>query len=52
MLFHNEKGVILEHIVSSYGMEIDKVKVKSIPNIPIFQTVMDICSLSGHAGFY
>lgn len=47
-----KKGIILGHIVSSKGMEVDKAKVGSIFKIPIPKMVKDIYSFLKHAGLY
>ena len=46
------KGIVLGHIVSSKGIEVDKSKIELISNLPTPKTVKDIRSFLGHAGFY
>ena len=46
------EGIVLGHIVSKKGIEVDKSKVKLISNLPTPQCVKDIQSFLGHAGFY
>ena len=46
------KGIVLGHIISSEGIEVDKAKVDLIANLPNPKTVKDIRSFLGHAGFY
>ena len=46
------QGIVLGHIVSSKGMEVDKSKIDLIANLPIPKTVRDVRSFLGHAGFY
>ena len=46
------QGIILGHIVSKNGIEVDKAKVESISNLPTPKCVRDIRSFLGHAGFY
>lgn len=37
MLIYGEKGIILGHVISAKGMEVNKVKVESISKIPTQQ---------------
>ena len=46
------KGIVLGHIVSKDGIEVDKAKVELISNLPTPKCVRDIRSFLGHAGFY
>ena len=46
------QGIILGHIVSKDGIEVDKAKVELISNLPTPKCVRDIRSFLGHAGFY
>ena len=45
-------GIVLGHIVSSKGIEVDKSKIELISNLPIPKSVKDVRSFLGHAGFY
>ncbi|CAM9000188.1 unnamed protein product [Rhodiola kirilowii] len=45
-------GVVLGHVVSHKGIEVDKAKVDVIMTLPYPATVRDIKSFLGHAGFY
>ncbi|CAM8970974.1 unnamed protein product [Rhodiola kirilowii] len=45
-------GVVLGHVVSHEGIEVDKAKVNVIMTLPYPATVRDIMSFLGHAGFY
>ena len=47
-----ERGTILSHSISSEAIEIDKVKVDRIANLPLPTCVKDIRSFLGHVGFY
>ena len=47
-----KKGIVLGHIISSSGIEVDKAKVDLISSLPIPKSVKDIRSFLGHAGFY
>ena len=46
------QGIVLGHIVSREGIEVDKAKVELIFNLPTPKCVKDIRSFLGHAGFY
>ena len=46
------KGILLGHIVSSKGIEVDKVKIELFANFPTPKTIKDVRSFLGHAGFY
>ena len=46
------QGIMLGHIVSREGIEVDKAKVELISNLPTLKCVEDIRSFLGYAGFY
>jgi len=46
------QGIVLGHIISSKGIEVDKAKIQIISQLPHPKTVRDIRSFLGHAGFY
>ena len=46
------EGIVLGHIVSARGIEVDKSKVEAISNLPTPTSVKGIRSFLGHAGFY
>ena len=46
------QGIVLGHIVSREGIEVDKAKVELISNLPTPKCVKDIRSFLGHVGFY
>ena len=46
------KGVVLGHIVSEKGIEVDKAKIEVIEKLPPPTSVKGIRSFLGHAGFY
>ena len=46
------QGIVLGHIESKTGIEVDKAKVELISNLPTPKYVRDIRSFLGHAGFY
>jgi hypothetical protein len=45
-------NIVLSHIVSSKGIEVDKSKIELIANLPTPKSVKDVRSFLGHAGFY
>ena len=45
-------GIVLGHVVSSRGIEVDKAKIDLILNLPTPKTMKNVRSLLGHAGFY
>ncbi|XP_027151296.1 uncharacterized protein LOC113751471 [Coffea eugenioides] len=50
--FMVEHGIILGHVVSVKGIEVDKVKVDLISALPYPVYVREVRSFLGHAGFY
>ena len=44
-------GIVLGHVVSSRGIEVDKANIDLIINLPTPKIVKDVRSLLGHAGF-
>ena len=46
------KGIVLGHIVSPNGIEVDPAKISVIQNLPLPKTIKDIRAFLGHAGFY
>jgi len=47
-----KKGIVLGHVISHDGIEVDKAKIDLITNLPPPTCVKDIRSFLGHAGFY
>ena len=47
-----KEGIVLGHMISIVGLEVDKAKVSIIKNIMPPTTVKGIRSFLGHAGFY
>ena len=45
-------GIVLGHVVSSRGLEVDKAKIDVISSLPYPSCVREIRSFLGHAGFY
>jgi hypothetical protein len=50
--FMVEQGIVLGHVVSSKGIEVDKAKVDIIQSLPYPTSVREVLSFLGHAGFY
>ncbi|KAL5827958.1 hypothetical protein ACOSQ4_019755 [Xanthoceras sorbifolium] len=50
--FMVSSGIVLGHIVSERGIEVDKAKIELIAKLPTPKTIKDIRSFLGHAGFY
>ena len=50
--FMVDQGIILGHIVSSRGIEVDKAKIEVIKSLPYPASVREVRSFLGHAGFY
>ena len=44
--------IVLGHIMSREGIEVDKAKVELISNLPTPKCVKDIWAFLGHVGFY
>ena len=47
-----QKGIVLGHVISDKGIEVDKAKVNLISNLPPPKKVKEIRAFLGHAGFY
>jgi hypothetical protein len=50
--FMVKQGIILRHVISHQGIEVDKAKVDLISNLLHLCRVKEVCSFLGHAGFY
>ncbi|KAJ9547549.1 hypothetical protein OSB04_020092 [Centaurea solstitialis] len=50
--FMVQEGIVLGHLVSQRGLEVDKAKIEVIMQLPEPSTVKGIRSFLGHAGFY
>ncbi|GKV13635.1 hypothetical protein SLEP1_g24623 [Rubroshorea leprosula] len=48
----NRIGIVLGHIVSERGIEVDRAKIELISKLPTPKTVKDVRYFLGHAGFY
>ena len=44
--------IVLGHVVSVKGIEVDKAKIEVISELPQPKTVRDVRSFLGHVGFY
>ena len=47
-----KEGIVLGHVVSNRGIEVDKGKIEVIENLHSPKTVREVRSFLGHAGFY
>ena len=50
--FMVQEGILLRHLISSKGLEVDKAKIATVQTLPLPTTVIGIRSFLGHAGFY
>ncbi|RVW45766.1 Transposon Tf2-2 polyprotein [Vitis vinifera] len=50
--FMVRQGIVLGHIISERGIEVDKAKVELIAKLPSPTTVKGVRQFLGHAGFY
>ncbi|RDX74718.1 Retrovirus-related Pol polyprotein from transposon 17.6, partial [Mucuna pruriens] len=46
------EGIVLGHLVSNRGIEVDKAKIDIITSLPNPASVREVRSFLGHAGFY
>ncbi|RDX94407.1 Retrovirus-related Pol polyprotein, partial [Mucuna pruriens] len=46
------EGIVLGHLVSNRGIEVDKAKIDIITSLPNPTSVREVRSFLGHAGFY
>ncbi|RDY05530.1 Retrovirus-related Pol polyprotein, partial [Mucuna pruriens] len=46
------EGIVLGHLVSKRGIEVDKSKINIITSVPNSTSIWDICSFLRHVGFY
>ena len=47
-----KEGIVLGHMISARGIEVDKDKIKTVEKLPPLSLVKGIRSFLGHAGFY
>ena len=50
--FKVRSGIVLGHVISEKGIEVDKAKIEVMKSLPPPRTVKDVRSFLGHAGFY
>ena len=46
------QGIVLGHVISNKGIEVDKAKVELISKLPPLTNVKAVKQFLGHAGFY
>lgn len=47
-----KKGIVIGHMVSEKGIEVDKAKVEEIEKMPPPTSMKGLCSFLGQVGFY
>ncbi|KAM2494596.1 hypothetical protein ACFX1W_034675 [Malus domestica] len=47
-----KQGIVLGHIISEKGIEVDKSKIDLVRHLPSPTSVREVRSFLGHAGFY
>ncbi|CAN6459249.1 unnamed protein product [Victoria cruziana] len=47
-----KEGIVLGHVISKRGIEVDKAKIKTIAKLASPSCVREVRSFLGHAGFY
>jgi hypothetical protein len=47
-----KQGIVLGHVISERGIEVDKAKVETVEQLPPLTDVKSLRSFLGHAGFY
>ena len=47
-----QEGIVLGHLISARGIEVDKTKIEAMDKLPPPSSVKGIRSFLGHAGFY
>jgi hypothetical protein len=50
--FMVKQGIVLGHVISERGIEVDKAKVETVEQLPPPTDVKSLKSFLGHAGFY
>jgi hypothetical protein len=50
--FMVKQGVVLRHVLSERGIEVDKAKVETVEQLPPPTDIKSLRSFLGHAGFY
>lgn len=46
------KGVVLGHIISSVGIEVDSTKIRVLSNLLVPNTLKEVTIFIGHASYY
>jgi hypothetical protein len=47
-----KQGIVLGHVISERGIEVDKAKVETVEQLPPPTDVKSLRSFLGHVGFY
>jgi hypothetical protein len=47
-----KQGIVLGHVISERGIEVDKAKVEAVEKLPPPTDIKSLRSFLGHAGFY
>jgi hypothetical protein len=50
--FMVKQGIVLRHVISERGIEVDKAIVETVEQLPPPMDVKSLRSFLGHAGFY
>jgi hypothetical protein len=50
--FMVKQGIVLGHVISERGIEVDKAKVETVEKLPPLTDVKSLRSFLGHAGFF
>jgi hypothetical protein len=50
--FMVKQGIVLGHVISERGIEVDKAKVEEVEKLPPPMDIKSLRSFLGHAGFY
>ncbi|XP_062008347.1 uncharacterized protein LOC133725208 [Rosa rugosa] len=50
--FMVDQGIVLGHVISAKGIEVDKSKIDLVRSLPSPTSVREVRSFLGHAGFY
>ena len=50
--FMVKEGIVLGHVISERGIEVDRAKIQIISTLPPPMSIKGIRSFLGHAGFY
>ena len=50
--FMVDQGIVLGHVISTRGIEVDKSKIDLVRSLTPPTSVREVCSYLGQAGFY